>query len=288
MPYTIAGTERFSVRSARGGAYEIMIARPTGEPPSPAGYPVLYVLDANAVFGTVAESVGLRSRRPEASGIVPSVVVGIGYPVDGPFDLERRSYDYTPPASVENLPPRPDGAPWPPVGGADEFLDFIVEEVRPMIGRLFPIDVRRQSLFGHSFGGLFALHTLFNRPELFHRIVAASPSIWWYRHALRDDEAAFIRRAKSGGLRADVLITAGDQEQRLIPAEAAQPHAEVRAQWKERNRMVDNANELAGRLSALSGHGVSATFTVFEGEDHTSVIPAALARAITFALTHEP
>ena len=34
-------------------------------------------------------------------------------------------------------------------------------------------------LSGDSFGGLFALHTLIHRPEVFSGIIAISPSLWW-------------------------------------------------------------------------------------------------------------
>jgi hypothetical protein len=106
----LPGTERHVLRaSATQREYHIMVSRPIGNPPSPSGYPVIYMLDANAAFATMAEAVGLRSRRPEVTGIVPSVVVGIGYATDEPFDPVARTYDCTPPAAVLKLPPRPDG-----------------------------------------------------------------------------------------------------------------------------------------------------------------------------------
>lgn len=282
--YRLPGTERFGIRSPYGRNYELFVAHPVGPPPSPAGYPVMYVLDANAVFGTAAEIIGLRSRRPEASGVVPAVLVGIGYPVEGPFDLDRRAFDYTPPADPSGLPPRPDNSAWPPVGGADEFLDFIVAGVRPAIQQMFPVDMRRQALFGHSLGGLFALHALFNQTAAFSHYVAASPSIWWYRSALRNDEAEFTRRVALSQTDARLLVTVGDQEQELTRSERAAPESNIRAEWKARNRMVDNARELAGRMTRLQFRGLQTDFVAFEGEDHTSVIPASLARAVSFAL----
>ncbi len=276
------------MRSPSGRRYELFIAHPVGEPPSPAGYPVLYLLDGNAVFGTAAEIVGLRSRRTEASGIVPSVVVAIGYPTDAPFDLDRRTHDYTPPADVAQLPPRPDGAAWPAIGGADEFLDFLISTVRPAIQRMFPVDLQRQALFGHSFGGLFALHALFTQTQAFTHYIAASPSIWWYRSALRDYEAEFCRRVQAAKVDARLLVTIGDREQDLTRAETATPGAAIRAEWKARNRMVDNAHELALRMRQLRSCGLQTSFVAFEGEDHTSVIPASIARAVSFALGVQP
>lgn len=83
----LPGTERRVLHArATRREYHIMISRPVGNPPSPSGYPVIYMLDANAAFATMAEAVGLRSRRPEVTGVVPSVVVGIGYATDEPLD----------------------------------------------------------------------------------------------------------------------------------------------------------------------------------------------------------
>ena len=250
----LPGTERHVLHARSSGReYHVMICRPAGSPPSAAGYPILYVLDANAVFGTVAETVGLRSRRPQVTDIVPAVVVGIGYATDEPLDPVRRSYDYTPPAALLRLPPRPDGTPWPRTGGADEFLDFIAQDLKPAIERGFPIDQSRQALFGHSFGGLFALHALFTRSQMFQSYIAASPSIWWNECFVLEEERAFAAAIRGKPQSLDVLITVGGCEQELVAAEAAAPDREQRAQWKRQNRMVDNARELADAPGSIGG-----------------------------------
>jgi uncharacterized protein len=284
-PVALPGTER-RVLHARSNRHEylIMIAHPVGAPPSARGYPVLYLPDANAAFATVAETIGLRSRRPEVTGIVPAVVVGIGYATEEPLEPVRRTYDLTPPAAELRLPPRPDGTPWPRSGGADEFLDFIARDLKPAIERDFAIDADRQALFGHSFGGLFALHALFTRPRMFGSYIAASPSIWWNECSVLDEERAFSAAIRHEPQDLDVLITVGGCEQELVAAEASGADRELRAEWKRRNRMVDNARELAARLAGLTAQGVRATFTQFAGEDHVSVIPAAISRAVGFAL----
>ena len=47
-----------------GREYQIFISKPMVEPP-PSGYPVIYVLDANSVFGTIVEAIRLQSKRSE-------------------------------------------------------------------------------------------------------------------------------------------------------------------------------------------------------------------------------
>ena len=64
------------VRSRRGRDYRLWLAWPQQPPPS-AGYPVIYVLDANATFGTFVEAIRMRAHRPDATGVGPAIVAGI-------------------------------------------------------------------------------------------------------------------------------------------------------------------------------------------------------------------
>jgi len=180
--YRISGTVTWSMRSeSNGRAYRISVAEPMGPPPE-GGYPVLYSLDANASFGTLAEAVRLQSRTPR--GITPSIIVGIGYDSDSPIVTDERFYDYTVPAAAHELPVRPNGMPWPETGGADDFLDFIELQLIPRVASQYPVNPGKQSVFGHSLGGFFVLYALFTRPHVFRRYIAASPSVWWKQHVL--------------------------------------------------------------------------------------------------------
>ena len=72
------GCSRSTLRSSETGLhYEIFVYVPDIEPPV-GGFPVVYVLDGNSDFITVAETVRRVSRRPKATGIDPAIVVGIG------------------------------------------------------------------------------------------------------------------------------------------------------------------------------------------------------------------
>lgn len=180
--YRISGTVTWSMRSeSNGRAYRISVAEPMGPPPE-GGYPVLYSLDANASFGTLAEAVRLQSRTPR--GITPSIIVGVGYDSDSPIVTDERFYDYTVPAAAHELPVRPNGMPWPETGGADDFLDFIELQLIPRVASRYPVNPGKQSVFGHSLGGFFVLYALFTRPHVFRRYIAASPSVWWKQHVL--------------------------------------------------------------------------------------------------------
>ncbi|MFN2744576.1 alpha/beta hydrolase [Bacillus sp. z60-18] len=266
-PVTIPGTEQRLMQSIDGKrTYRILIAKPVGEAP-PEGFPVIYLLDANSVFGTMVEAVRVQARRPDKTGVVPAVIVGIGYETDAPFD-PGRYYDFTLPVSVRDLPQRPDGKGWPEPGGAEAFLTFIEERVKPMIEHDFSVDRKRQAIFGHSLGGLFVLQVLYKKPDLFQTYIAGSPSIHW-NPSFFDEDCDFVSRLEKTGVNVNVLLGAGELEK------------------THKSGMNDNAERLASRLSAFESHGVHAEFHEFAGEGHISVLPVLINRALRFALSPE-
>lgn len=256
-PVTLPQAWQRDFEARDGSRYRLLISVPEG--PAPArGFPALVLVDGHALFPVAATAARLQAQRPEATGVGPAVLIGIGYPDGRPFDAERRQRDLLP------VP-----------GGADRFLDMIVDEVLPAVAEIAPLDPSRRALAGHSYGGLFVLHALFTRPGLFDALAAGSPSIWWQDRAILASEEAF-RRGGSGPA-GRLLITVGSHEQ--APTLAVTPQ---RAERLAQARMRDNAAEMAERLTA-SGR-VDCSFTEFPGENHVSVIPSMLSRAIAFAL----
>ncbi|WP_159884176.1 alpha/beta hydrolase-fold protein [Paenibacillus puerhi] len=77
---------------------------------------------------------------------------------------------------MSKLPRRPDGSDWPLHGGAEEFIEFIESELKPLIQSEFFVDRSHQTLIGHSLGGLLVLDVLFSRTSAFQTYIAGSPS----------------------------------------------------------------------------------------------------------------
>lgn len=259
-PVVLEGTQVRTLLSANGDAYRILVAVPAGQAPA-QGWPVIYALDGATTFATFRDSVRVQAGRPEATGARPAVVVAIAYPDPGGVNPARRQRDLTPPVP---------GQPVATSGGAEPFLDFLEKVVKPAVERDLPIDRRRQTLFGHSLGGLFALHVLFTRPDAFQTYVAASPSIWWNDRAILAEMKAVTWPAVPPA----VMVTVGEREQFA-------PDADVTSVAKlARRRQVDNAAEMAAGLAAM---GIDVAFVCFPGENHGSVLPAAISRAVRFA-----
>lgn len=74
-------------------------------------------------------------------------------------------------------------------GGADRFAEFISNELIPSVDSTYRTQPFRL-LVGHSFGGLFAFHTMLHKPELFDAFISISASLWW-------DNRGEIRTAES-------------------------------------------------------------------------------------------
>lgn len=256
--FSIPGTQVWDMQCNRTGrSYRISIVKPS-DPPPEDGYPVLYTLDANASFGSLAEAIRLQSRRPH--GISPALIVGIGYDSENPIVSNERFYDYTVEADEAELPVRPNGEPWPQTGGADEFLTFIEEELKTKVEQRFAVDRSRQSLFGHSLGGFLSLYALFTQSGTFQRYIAASPSVWWKNHVLykiwNEREAC----TEQHDPRAELLIIVGADEKPTMVKDAKEMHETIQA----------------------SRQGIHSTLQVIEHEGHVSVIPSLISPMLRF------
>ena len=269
-----------------GREYRIFIYVPDGNPPD-GGFPVFYVLDGGAWFGTVVEAVRSRSLGFEVS---PAVIVGIGYrTTDLTLSGALRFKDLSTPASqawIDALPYKIPGLTAAMTGGADLFLEALEREIKPAVAKLTRINTSNQSLFGHSLGGLTVLRALFMAPRSFRSFIASSPSIWWNGAAILEAESAFADVVRDQRAQPRVLIDAGGLEQTPSPSALRWLKSEdvMRAALAQ-SRMIDNAKELGARLAGLKGGADYEINTIiFPDEGHGSVVAAALGRAVSFAL----
>ncbi|MBB2494912.1 alpha/beta hydrolase [Pseudomonas sp. UL070] len=238
-PVTLDGTEQWQMKSAEGRDYRIMVSLPEGDVPYTGGYPVIYVVDGNALFPA------LHAAKRTQDRLKGSIVVAIGYPSDTPYDFNRRAFDLSPPQPAERNDP--------PQGGQDLFLDFIEKRLMPKVNERFKVDQDQRSLVGWSFGGMFGVYTLFTRPALFQHVIAISPSLWWRDRYLLAHERAFTQQAHAGKIdltHSSLTMLIGDRE---MPQE------------------IQDARSLQLRLENLSQYGLRSDFQIEAGEDHMSM-----------------
>lgn len=126
-------------------------------------YPVVFILDGEVLLPTVNNVQNFYS-----GGFMPEmVIIGISNDKHRMRDLTTSKVTemYGMPFNEEN-------------GEAAIFSDFIETELIPFIENKYPVTNYR-TLIGHSYGGLFTIYTLINRPELFSNYLAIDPSLDW-------------------------------------------------------------------------------------------------------------
>ncbi|MBB6066247.1 alpha/beta hydrolase-fold protein [Pseudoxanthomonas broegbernensis] len=254
-PVQLPGTHAFGLHSRAGLEYRIFVSEPAAPAP-PSGWPVVYVLDGNAWFAHAAQQVRVRGgKRPDKTGVLPALVVGVGYPGDAYINSPRRTPDFTPDVPLRT----PNPAGWAATGGADTFMAFLVDELKPLINSRYATDQDKEILFGHSLGGLFALHAWFNHPAAFDGVVSASPSTWWNEEVALDWARRFAGSADAAGRKQPLLVATGAAEL---------------------ESMVAGARGLERILAGATAAGAPVQVALLEDEDHLSAAPVAINRLV--------
>ncbi len=122
-------------------------------------YDAIYILDGIRAYHYATYDY-LRGE-----GFIPKRTILVG--LLGLKDTPTRFRDFTPTKTSMDS------------GGADRYLQFLKEEMLPLINKKFRTASERSALVGGSMGGLFVVHALLNQPTLFKSYVALDPSLWW-------------------------------------------------------------------------------------------------------------
>lgn len=272
--YQFYHTQEVPFTSSACGDYRLLLAWP--DEPAPAqGWPVIYLLDGAQHF-PIAENLMRTLARPRCR-MVPGVVVAIDYP-----DETRRERDYRPAVAQRVPEPNPHGGHYPlgMAGQSAQFLAFIQNELKPYINDRFAIDTDREALFGHSYGGLFTLHTLLTQPEAFAHFYASSPSVWWNQGYIHDVVTLFLQTPASA-CSPVLFLSVGEYEQSLEHWEQRLPDEARLAlqQHRRQRRMVEGVRELAWRLQAEGAGALDVSLFIHAGQSHQSVPMIALQQA---------
>lgn len=146
-------------------------------------YPVVYLLDGQNCFDASRAAFGVEWSADETARDLidqrktrPFMMVAID-------NSPHRMTEYT---SASEAPPKKNGAESQPVGGgADRMLAFLVDELKPKIDQTYRTQPESHStvIIGSSLGGLFVLHALQTRSDVFGGGAAMSPSLFWANEA---------------------------------------------------------------------------------------------------------
>ena len=248
--------------------YRIYTSIPQRPAPT-SGYPIIYLLDGHLTF-SLAENINQLLTKLRL--IAPIVIVGIDYAEESHWPTLRAT-DYTPPHNA-----KPVEKIWlkgEKVGGhAEQFLQFIISELKPVIEQKYAIDKTKQALFGHSYGGLFTLYVFLTKPNTFNYYFAASPSIWWDDHIILQKLEAFIKHP-TNTKPISLVISVGELEQKI-----SNDLPKARKEKLLQRKQVTNAQFFISQLSELNNSSIQSQFILFTEQNHATVIPFAIQHAL--------
>ena len=147
---------------------DILIYLPPGYQSTRLPYPVVYMHDGQNLFDVTTSYSGEwfvdETLEQLSHAGLEAIVVGI------PNTGDERMNEYGPFVNVLGQ------------GGRGEaYLSFIIETLKPLIDSRFRTlaDREHTTIMGSSMGGLISLYAGFRYPEVFSRIGAMSPSLWF-------------------------------------------------------------------------------------------------------------
>ena len=237
--------------------HEVRVWLPSGYKVGDQTYPTLWVTD-NSLELIQGALVG------ESFGMAPQIIiVAVGAPlgVSVAEFQRRRSYDFIPDKSM--MGPTFEPLPAESLGGAPGFLDFLVNQLRPMLAAEYRMDPDDHGYAGHSGGGQFGLYTLFNKPESFSKYIISSPAAYqpWL-----DMEETWHKSNKD--LKARVFLSAGE--------------AEIYHPVWSGAQIGSTVTLMAERLASRRYPSLELKVKIFPDEDHLTVMPIAYTRGVRY------
>lgn len=241
------------------------------------GCQVVFLGDAWGNFGTAVDI--LRLLRLTDS-VAPLLVVGIGHraTIDEIWNLRAR--DFTPNADLAGGYPDATG-----LGGADRFLSFIRDELKPWLRERYGADPDDSTYFGYSLGGLFATHALLSEPATFRRYAIGSPSLWWDKELMFRREAEYAEAHDD--LAARVVFSIGAYENvegqlhfmEQLPADK-RARAEAENEADPAIDMIGMTERMVGALRGRAYPSLEIEYELLAGEYHETGPPAAMSRSL--------
>lgn len=212
--HTVTGTVQYldALWSPQlGNQRPILVYLPASYAQGDRHYPVLYMHDGQNLFDAYTSFAGEwqvdETLQALAQEGIEALVVGI------PNIGSERLNEYSP------FPdPRHGG------GKADQYLQFLVETLKPLIDAAFRTRPEREytGIMGSSMGGLISLYGFFAQPKVFGFAGVMSPAFWFGRRAI------FPYVLRQAHLPGKIYLDAGTTEvtfplSRLMPPHIGQP-----------------------------------------------------------------
>lgn len=239
--------------------YELYIQLPASYPESTKNYPLVLVNDSRFAFPSASGAIQLMGGQV----IQEAILVGISYSKGDDRGVSR-TRDYTPTFSPMEKSGH-SSASRLASGHAKEYVEFIADQVIPLLQKKYRIDPANKVFVGHSFGGLLGSYILVNRPEIFDHYIIGSPSLWYDNKVIFQMEKQYAKKQKT--LAANVMIYADDNDGS-----------------SNNTQMADDVLAFEKILRSRNYTGLKLKVEIIKGENHHSVFPGLLSRGLMAAI----
>jgi len=145
-------------------------------------YQVIYLLDGDSFFHSLV-GISRTFSSGRARRLPPSIIVGV-------LNTDR-TRDLTPTSSAAGRDGKIPPDAIPKGGGSEKFNRFLAVELRDAIDSSYRTNGVNM-LIGHSYGGLFTLHTFLHHTGQFDTYLALDPSLWWDQGRLAQEADSLI------------------------------------------------------------------------------------------------
>jgi len=261
-PVSLPRTEsRDFTSTINGREYSVYVSLPAGyAQDTGVRFPVIYLTDANWVFGMTVQSHSLLrfGNMVPAALIVGIVRAGVEQDTrpGNPAGAER-FFDLTPTRdpAIELLRAK-EYQREVRTGGASAFLRVMREELIPDIERRYRTNGDR-TFVGYSLGGLFGMYALLHHPDTFQRLILVSPSLWWDSDIAFKYETQYRSVHKALPVRLFMSMGEGELDTMLGPM-----------------RRLENV------MRSRPYEGLHLKTRIFAGERHLSTFPVAVTHGL--------
>ena len=252
-PWPVRDTESFAFHSQHvGDTLAIGVKRPPElfmQMRNIEGQPLdlVYVLDASVALGLALATAQLQLIDRDKPGFPPLLLVGIDYLEDKP---NARTRDFT---HTDLVVPNPgETTPENTVGGADNYLRFLEDELDSMIRSRYNVTDKPAGILGISYGGTFTFHAFRRQSKLFDKYFLGSPGLF----TTGVDYIGEVAKLLEGQLVHDTKMYLSFGELEMVSSED----------------MGRNFNRLVRTLTKAKNPQLEFDFKIYPDHSHTSIV----------------
>jgi predicted alpha/beta superfamily hydrolase len=249
---------------SNGRHYEVWVELPPSYGKTEKRCPVLFVSDANYAFPLIRS---IRNRLGAGGqNIEDFIIVGLSYAKeDNPTD--SRSLDYTPTNVLARAKKPGENFGSKAYGGAALYARYLQQQVIPFVLKNYRADPQRKLFVGHSYGALLGAHILLTQPDTFDLYILSSPSFWFDDKFMLKQEQQYATQNKD--LAATVQLYAAEFEQKKSGP-----------RYLKNNDIVADMRLFEKKLKSRNYPGLQLQSQIIADEDHLSVFPSMISRAL--------